>query len=275
MEKLPILLLDVYFSNLSTKIEEVGTSIMAGKVCGECKFYIVRGVCPRAEYKKHDLNVAACSPTDKACELFKPKYNGKNDEFDMKETLVLLNERFIFKCPTDTEEILGYDKGEYKPYKCVIKNFLEEQYSDNLKRIFVDETLAHIQRANYIEREEINKFTNKIPIKNGYFNFVTHDVEPFTPEEILTYKLNVTYYPEAKCPNFLKFIAEIMHSEDIPLIQEIMGYCLLPAMPFHKLFWFYGIGRNGKDRIILTLEHILGEDNCSHLNLGELRVKTI
>jgi len=210
--------------------------------------------------------------SDGACELFQPKYKAKTGEDpDMKETLDLLNDKFVFKVPTDTEEILGYEEGKYKPFKCVIKDLLEKQYGDSLKRGFVDETLAHIQRANYIERKEINKFVNKLPIQNGIFHFVTHDVKPFDPEEVFTFSLNVSYDPEAKCPNFLKFINEIIRSEDIPLLQEIMGYCLLPAMPFHKIFWFYGIGRNGKDRIILTLEHIVGEDSCSHLNLGELR----
>jgi len=246
---------------------------MAAKICADCKFYLVRGVCPRAEYKKRDLNIAACSPSDKACELFQPKYKPKNnEELDMAEALKHLNGKYVFKVPTDTEEILGYEEGQYKPYKCAIKHELKEFYGDNLKRNFVDEVLAHIQWKNYIERKKINKFTNKIPIQNGYFNFVTHDVEPFTPEEIFTYKLNVIYDPEAQCPNFLKFLAEILPDEnDRKLLQEIAGYCLLPAMPFHKLFWFYGVGRNGKDRIILTLEHILGEENNSHLNLGEFR----
>jgi P4 family phage/plasmid primase-like protien len=62
-----------------------------------------------------------------------------------------------------------------------------------------------------------------------------------------------------------------IRKEDNPSLQEIMGYCLLPAMPFHKLFWFYGSGRNGKDRVIKTVEYVLGPENTSHLNLGEFR----
>jgi hypothetical protein len=56
---------------------------MAGNVCGDCKFHLKRGVCPKAEYKKHDLNAAACAPTDTACELFQPK-KGKKKEKQQK-----------------------------------------------------------------------------------------------------------------------------------------------------------------------------------------------
>jgi len=60
-----------------------------------------------------------------------------------------------------------------------------------------------------------------------------------------------------------------MEKDAIPLLQEKMGYCLLPSMPYHKMFWFYGTGRNGKGVVIRTLEAILGNDTCGNLNLSE------
>jgi P4 family phage/plasmid primase-like protien len=243
------------------------------RTCEECEYYFNPFECSLIKGLTNKKQVLeAYKKFSGVCTDYKQKREAKNKkEPNMTEALEHLNINYIFKVPTDTEEILGYEEGIYKPFKWEIKDLLEKQYGDKLKRSFVDETLAHIQRANYIERKEINKFINKLPIQNGIFHFVTHDIKPFKPEEVFTYKLNVSYNPEAKCPNFLKFINEILRPEDIPLLQEIMGYCLLPGMPFHKIFWFYGIGRNGKDRIVLTLEHILGEDSCSHLNLGELR----
>jgi phage/plasmid-associated DNA primase len=40
-------------------------------------------------------------------------------------------------------------------------------------------------------------------------------------------------------------------------------------MPKHKIMWFYGLGRNGKGRVIATLEAIVGVENCSYLQLEE------
>jgi len=193
-------------------------------------------------------------------------------EPDMGFALQLLDSQFDFICPTDTVEIMVYQDGIYVSGKLKICEVLENEYGKDLKNHFLDESLGHIERANYVEREKINKFTNKIPIQNGLFNFVTQEIETFQPEEFFTYKLNIKYDPTAECPKFKEFIKQILpNHEDIQLLQEIMGYCLVPSMPFHKIFWFYGIGRNGKDRIILTLQHILGKENCSQLNLSEFR----
>ena len=52
--------------------------------------------------------------------------------------------------------------------------------------------------------------------------------------------------------NGLAFLMQILPVEDHALLQEYMGYCLLPMMPKHKMMWFYGGGRNGKGRVIAT-----------------------
>jgi P4 family phage/plasmid primase-like protien len=251
--------------------EKVTLQMPKDRTCGDCKFHLKCGVCPKAEFKKREDNLTACLPSDPACELFQPKINPENEAPEMGEVLSILNDRFTVICPTDTKEILGFNEGHYVPFETRVHEVLEENYVENLKSYFVEETMKHLQRSNYIERKEINKFTNKIPVKNGLLNLLTRDLEKFTPNEFFTYKLNVEYDPSAECPEWLKFLNETLREEDISLLQEIMGYCLLPEMPFHKLFWFYGTGRNGKDRVIKTLEHILGEENTSHLNLGEFR----
>ena len=224
----------------------------------ECSFYVKKA--GNYHEKEHGLNG-------------NNKYVKKSqkNEPDMGFALELLN-KHTYKCPTDTEEVLVYNDGLYEPAKPLIWNILESEYGDDLKRHFVDEAYAHLQRANIIKREEINRYTNKIPIKNGLLNFLAREVEPFDPEQIYTYKLNVEYNSTKDCPKFKKFVEQIQPDEnDRKLLQEIMGYCLLPDMPFHKIFWFYGVGRNGKGRIILTLEYILGKENCSELSLSDFR----
>jgi P4 family phage/plasmid primase-like protien len=242
------------------------------KLCGDCKFYFDKDKCERAEYKSNRRNREVYEAYNyKICELFQSKKRKNNEDLDMGEALQLLNDKFIFKCPTDTRTLLGYNDGHYIPFETRVHETLEEAYGENLKSHFVEETIKHLQRANYVERTQINRFSNKIPVQNGLLHLLIRTLEPFNPEEIFTYKLNVEYDPLKECPEWLKFLGQILRPEDIPLLQEIMGYCLLPEMPFHKLFWFYGTGRNGKDRVIMTLENILGEDNVSHLNLGEFR----
>lgn len=189
-------------------------------------------------------------------------------KMNMSYVLEVLN-KHKYICPVDTEEVLIYEEPIYKPAKATIHKILELEYGEFLNRSFVEESYAHLQRANYLEREEINKFFNSIPLKNGMFNLAPEILEKHTPENLITYCYNVEYDLKAKCPKWKKFVSEVMSKEDIPRLQEIMGYCLLPSMPFHKIFWFYGVGRNGKSKIVSTLEAILGEENCSQLNLSE------
>ena len=243
---------------------------MMVKTCGECKLHLVRGECPDADYRDSKLNALARMSSDSACNLFEPRHQKKNDadELDMSEALELLN-KHTYKCPEDTKKVLIYKDGIYENAEAHIHTVLEQEYGDNLKRSFVEEAYAHLQRANYIKREQINQFNNTIPIQNGLFNLLTRDVTPFDPEQVYTYKLNINYNPEAECPNWINFTKQVVAEEDIPLLQEIMGYCLLPDMPLHKIFWFYGSGRNGKGRVALTLEAVLTKANCSSLELHQ------
>jgi len=198
------------------------------------------------------------------------KQKTQKNEPDMGFALQRLN-NYVFKCPIDSEELLVYNNGIYEPAKTLVHQLLETEYKECLKRHFVDEAYAHLQRANYIKRTKINQYINKIPLQNGLFNLYTRELEDFDSNQIYTYKLEVNYDPKATCPNWNKFIKQIVAEDDVALLQEIMGYCLLPAMPFHKLFWWYGKGRNGKGRVIATLEHILGQTNCCNLNLSEFK----
>jgi P4 family phage/plasmid primase-like protien len=104
---------------------------------------------------------------------------------------------------------------------------------------------------------------------NGLLCLSTLELKPFDPNAIFTYKLNVSFDSAATCPVWLGFLDQVLPKEDQPLLQEYMGYCIFPAMPKHKMMWFYGLGRNGKGRIIATVEAIIGRDTCSYLELGE------
>ncbi|MBA7485040.1 hypothetical protein ES707_20574 [subsurface metagenome] len=72
---------------------------MAGKdkVCGDCKFHLKRGICPKAEYKKRDLNLAACLSSDPVCPLFQLKRRGTHR--DDKPLIPSTFEEQLWKSP--------------------------------------------------------------------------------------------------------------------------------------------------------------------------------
>jgi P4 family phage/plasmid primase-like protien len=192
-----------------------------------------------------------------------------NEALDMPVILYNLKSQFTFKTPTDLEDIHYYDNGVYVFGEHKIKGLLESWLGSEASSHMVNEVLDHIRRSSYVERSEFNKFKGSIPVQNGLLNLETQTLGPFNKEEIFTYKLNASYNPEAKCPKWLKFLSEVLKPEDIKPLQEYMGYCLYPAMPYHVLMWFYGKGRNGKGRIVATIEGLIGINNCAHLNVEE------
>jgi len=197
-------------------------------------------------------------------------YNENNKA--MIDYEVILNELidlFTFKTPTDLEDIYYYDDGVYRTAEHMIKGLVETWLGEQGTTYIINEVLGHIRRKSYCDRSDFNKYQGLIPVQNGLLDLKTLKLQPFDKEQVFTYKLNTAFNVNAECPIWEKFVSEILNTEDIKLLQEWMGYCLLPGMPKHKIMWFYGTGRNGKGRIILTLEAILGLENCANLELAE------
>ncbi len=72
-------------------------------------------------------------------------------------------------------------------------------------------------------------------------------------------RLSVNYRPDAPCPErWQQFLTELLHPEDIPTLQEFLGYCLLPTTKGQKMLLMIGKGGEGKSRIGLVMGSILG-----------------
>ena len=190
-------------------------------------------------------------------------------EQEIAEILAELHTQFTFKTPEDMKDLYYYDDGVYKPAESKIEKLLEDKLGAKGYTYLIDEIIKHLKRGSYCERAEFNKFQGLIPVQNGLLDLNTGTVGPFDKDKIFTYKLNVTYDADKKYPKFLKAINEWVEAPNIPILQEITGYCLLPAMPFHKLFFLHGTGFNGKGSYIATLIALLGRQNCVNLGLEE------
>jgi P4 family phage/plasmid primase-like protien len=186
---------------------------------------------------------------------------------DIGSLLDKLNTIFIFKTPTDLEEIHCYDNGVYVLAEHKVKSTLENWLGSRCSTGLVNEVLNHIRRQSFIDRTEFNKFRGYLPVQNGLLNLDTEELKDFTDGEIFTFKLNVAYDKDKKCPKFLAWLNQVQTPENILTLQEYAGYCLLPSFPFHRSMWFIGNGRNGKGTFIITLEYILGLVNCAHINI--------
>ena len=54
--------------------------------------------------------------------------------------------------------------------------------------------------------------------------------------EIVRYRLPISFNPNAKSPErWLRFISDLLRPEDIPTLQEFIGYCLIPSNAGQKM----------------------------------------
>lgn len=178
--------------------------------------------------------------------------------------------KYKFVTTDDTEELFYYDEGIYTPAIVRVKADVESALNSTATSNIVKEVIGHLQRASYVPREEFNQFRNYLPVKNGLLNLETFTLDEFDPRKIFTYKLDVAYDPNAKCPAFKKFLSEVLKPEDIEIIQEFFGYCFYPDMPAHKTLWLYGIGRNGKTSLVNILLSLLSKETAVSIPLEEL-----
>lgn len=72
-------------------------------------------------------------------------------------------------------------------------------------------------------------------------------------------RMAVAYMPDAPKPvRWMQFMEELLYPEDIPALQEYIGYCLLPVTKAQKMLLMIGNGGEGKSRIGLVLRELFG-----------------
>jgi putative DNA primase/helicase len=104
----------------------------------------------------------------------------------------------------------------------------------------------------------------KIKIYNKYVSITPRD---HTPDFFCKYKLSFNFDENAGCKTFISFLKSILPEEDIKLLQEWMGYLLIPSNHAQKMMFLYGIGANGKSVLCLIITLLLGEENVSHCSI--------
>lgn len=126
---------------------------------------------------------------------------------------------------------------------------------------------------------ELNANPYIINVKNGLYNVLEDTLTEHTPDCYSTVQLKVNFVRDADCPQFKKFLTEAMGNdkEQVKLIQEILGYFLIPVNSAQKCFVIVGVAGAGKSVLLRVLNEILlGRQNVSNVSWQALneRFKT-
>jgi putative DNA primase/helicase len=173
---------------------------------------------------------------------------------------------------TDGDILYYYsDSGVYIPEgERLLSRLAEEEFHGECTCNTVKEIIGMAKRRTYGSPEKLDVDPSIICVKNGLLNIWTGELQPHSPEAFYTVQLPVLYNPEAKCLGIEKFLREVVAPEDIPLLEEIVGWLLWRPYDIHKAIMLYGAGRNGKSAFLRLLEAFLGVKNVSHVNLPKL-----
>lgn len=235
---------------------------------------------------------------------------------EARETLRIINS-YILTDPLDEQELetLSRDEAFQKPMFFRKNTFLFDQFAHYLKStnhvikingqlhiykdgIYVDGTqeieaqmIRHISNLSRAKRAEVLSYmdvmirenipmsqANYIAFRNGIYNIETDTLEDFTPDIIITNKINFDYNPEAYSEiaditlNKLACFDESVRM----LLEECIGYCFYRRNELRKCFILTGEKENGKSTFLAMIEHLLGPANIASLDLKELgdRFKT-
>ena len=135
---------------------------------------------------------------------------------------------------------------------------------------FVTEKVSNVVRSLVdvlklmCHSEPLPMQTDRIHVSNGtYFLDGRYTYE----KEFCLNRLRVAYNEDAPKPErFLAFLNDLLYPEDIPTLQEYMGYCLIPSTKAQQMLFLIGNGGEGKSRIGLVMHALLG----NNMNTGSV-----
>jgi putative DNA primase/helicase len=133
----------------------------------------------------------------------------------------------------------------------------------------VEETLRYVEVATHVDDDD-TPHAQYINLRNGRLDWATGDLVPHTPMAFTTVQLPVTYDPDARCPAFDAYLATTFDTDVHALIEEILGWCLVPDTRFETSVMLTGEGKNGKGVFLDLVGSLLGDANVSNVALQDL-----
>ena len=119
----------------------------------------------------------------------------------------------------------------------------------------------------YCSVDQLPVCEDRIHFMNGTYFLDTG----FVPQkEICMNRLPVNYNPQAAEPaRWISFLRELFYEDEIPMVQEFLGYCLIPTTRAQKMLLVIGNGGEGKSRIGRVMRAVFG-DNMNVTSIQKL-----
>jgi P4 family phage/plasmid primase-like protien len=136
---------------------------------------------------------------------------------------------------------------------------------------YVKEVVARVGANRMMDEGTLeSQDPNITVVGNCALNTLTGECQVYDPDHVVFSKLAVKHVPDAQCPTWDEFLEYTLEEDDRLSLQELFGYCLVRAYPYHAAWFLLGAGQNGKGVAMAILRAMLGKHNCSAVPLQEV-----
>lgn len=109
-----------------------------------------------------------------------------------------------------------------------------------------------------------------IHLANGVYDWHRGRLLEHSPDYGAITQLAVSYDPNAKCPQFERYLSEVVPADVIEVAWELIAYLMLFGNPMQVAVILHGPGGNGKSTFLRVIQHMLGKSNVSALSLRQM-----
>lgn len=211
-----------------------------------------------------------------------------NKKYKVSELANLLRaDRHFLTSPIDSGgcgvRLMLYQEGVYKPNGADVARRMADKILGNASRpetinsvvdLIKERTKTHEEFLNPRGMDLINTVSGMLDWKKG-------KIHPHDPSLFSTFQVQAAYtgqeyseaadHPETDGSKLLdKFLTQIFPADSLPLVEEIVGYLIVPSTKYQKAVMLVGEGANGKSTFLAMLSHFLQECNISRMSLQQL-----
>ncbi len=147
-------------------------------------------------------------------------------------------------------------------------NEFEAKHYDFRKKLF-----WQFLASAYLEPLEPETGKVLINLQNGTFEISGkyQALRAFKAKDFLTYQLGFAYDASAVCPNFKKYLNEVLPETELQnVLAEFCGYVFTQGNKQEKALLLYGTGGNGKSVFFDVINALLGRENITNYSLSDL-----
>lgn len=196
--------------------------------------------------------------------------------FDETGTVTILEKKFA-EWYVERNELYCVNGRFFTRYGHIV----DDEFKNNIHNIIgslvpvglskkVNALLDAVKNEAYLKMDSPDKY--KVQFDN--ISFDVHGGKLTECDTFFTlHQIPHNYDASADCPKFRKFIEGLFYEEDIPVIQEYLGYCLIPNTLAQTALFIIGEGGEGKSRIPVLMEHIMGPNSVVNGKFHKLQDK--